>query len=84
MKKLLVLLLSSTLCFNNAFLTVQALEEEPVPGEDPSEEIVEENESEPSEEIETTDSESPEEVQEEPVETSEYTEPTKEITPSHT
>ena len=34
MKKLLTLLLSSALCFNNAFLTVQALDNEPAAGEE--------------------------------------------------
>ena len=76
MKKLLVLLLSSTLCFNNTFLTVQALEDDPVPSEEPAEEIIEDNGSETSEEIDNAKSESPEEVQEEPAETSEETEGT--------
>ena len=44
MKKLLVLLLSGALCFNNAFLTVQALEDDPAPSEEPSEDISEDNE----------------------------------------
>ena len=43
MKKLLIFLLSSTLCFNNAFLTVQALEDDPVPSEEPTEEVKEES-----------------------------------------
>ena len=49
MKKLLVLLLSSTLCFNGAFMTVRAMDEDPESIEEPTEEINGENEESVSE-----------------------------------
>ena len=59
MKKLLILLLSSTLWFNNAFLSVQAQQEGAAPGEEQAEEVYEEpvSEEQASETVESGETE---------------------------
>ena len=68
MKKLLVLLLSSALCFNNAFLTVQALDDDPVPGEEHIDEI-DEGYEEPAPEGQVLEMDESETTETEPEET---------------